>query len=66
MKAVPVMTSIMRLRVRRAGPSGSLLAAVLLLGACTANPPAPVACLFNVVLPKNGSPCTYESHDLML
>ena len=42
MKAVPVMTSIMRLRVRRAGPSGSLLAAVLLLGACTANPPAPV------------------------
>ncbi len=36
------MTSIMHLRVRRAGPSGALLAAVLLLGACTANPPAPV------------------------
>ena len=39
MKAVPVMTSMMRLRARS---PGSLLAAAILLGACTANPPAPV------------------------
>ena len=51
MKAVPVKTSILRLRVPR---TGSLVAAAIVLGACSANPPAPVENRTRAPVPRQG------------